>query len=163
MGADTAGQPARKTRITAAENSLLLLVAARCNAFMIETALPKAEPPKRKRRWFQFSLRTLLIGVTLLAVVCAYVAHEAKIVRARMAWLTTHPAIAYESGSHMFQTLVEGDRSKAPSALRLWLGDSDLPSWGLSRRDTFGKAAEISALFPEATVYWDVRQHRSAK
>ena len=30
----------------------------------------KAEPPKRKRRWFQFSLRTLLIGVTLLAILC---------------------------------------------------------------------------------------------
>jgi hypothetical protein len=30
---------------------------------------PKAaDPPKRKRRWFQFSLRTLLIGVTLLAI-----------------------------------------------------------------------------------------------
>ena len=25
----------------------------------------KADPPKRKRRWFQFSLRTLMIGVTL--------------------------------------------------------------------------------------------------
>jgi hypothetical protein len=29
---------------------------------------PKADPPKRKRRWFQFSLRTLLIVVTLLAL-----------------------------------------------------------------------------------------------
>jgi hypothetical protein len=27
---------------------------------------PKAKPPKHNRRWFQFSLRTLLIGVTLL-------------------------------------------------------------------------------------------------
>ena len=32
-----------------------------------------ADPPKRKRRWFQFSLRTLLIGVTLLAVLSAAV------------------------------------------------------------------------------------------
>ena len=29
--------------------------------------------PKRKRRWFQFSLRSLMIGVTLMAVVCGYV------------------------------------------------------------------------------------------
>jgi hypothetical protein len=28
----------------------------------------KANPPKRKRRWFQFSLRMLLIGVTLLGL-----------------------------------------------------------------------------------------------
>jgi hypothetical protein len=34
---------------------------------------PKADPPKRKRRWFQFSLRSLLLVVTLLAVPCAYV------------------------------------------------------------------------------------------
>jgi hypothetical protein len=33
----------------------------------MEAEPPKAEPPKRKRRWFQFSLRMLLIGVTLLA------------------------------------------------------------------------------------------------
>ena len=35
----------------------------------MEAEPTKAEPPKRKRRWFQFSLRTLLIVVTLLAVV----------------------------------------------------------------------------------------------
>ena len=31
----------------------------------------KADPPKRKRRWFQFSLRTLLVVVTVAAVKCA--------------------------------------------------------------------------------------------
>jgi hypothetical protein len=32
----------------------------------------KANPPKRKRRWFQFSLRTLLlVVVTIAAVQCA--------------------------------------------------------------------------------------------
>ena len=40
--------------------------------------------PKRKRRRFQFRLRTLLIGVTLLAVPCGYVGWQAKIVRARI-------------------------------------------------------------------------------
>jgi hypothetical protein len=29
---------------------------------------PKADPPNRKRRWFQFSLRTLMFGVTLVAI-----------------------------------------------------------------------------------------------
>jgi hypothetical protein len=43
----------------------------------------KAEPPKRKCRWFQFSLRTLLIGVTLLCVACANLTHELKIVQQR--------------------------------------------------------------------------------
>ena len=47
---------------------------------------PKADPPKRKRRWFQFSLRTLMIVVTLLAVPLGYVGWQAKIVRERT-WL----------------------------------------------------------------------------
>jgi hypothetical protein len=42
--------------------------------------------PKRKRRWFQFRLRTLMIGVTLLAGACGYVGWQAKIVRERTAW-----------------------------------------------------------------------------
>src|ERR1700680_5163089 len=45
------------------------------------------EPPKHQRRWFQFSLRTLLIGVTLLAVPCAYVGSHAKIIHRRKAML----------------------------------------------------------------------------
>jgi hypothetical protein len=32
----------------------------------------KAEPPKRKRRWFQFSLRTVMIFTALVAVVCGW-------------------------------------------------------------------------------------------
>jgi hypothetical protein len=32
------------------------------------TERPKADPPNRKRRWYQFRLRTLLIGVKLLTV-----------------------------------------------------------------------------------------------
>ena len=35
------------------------------------------------RRRIQFRLRTLMIGVALLAVACGYVAHETKIVRKR--------------------------------------------------------------------------------
>ena len=34
----------------------------------MQTDPPRTDPPKRKRRWFQFSLRTLMIGVTLLAL-----------------------------------------------------------------------------------------------
>jgi hypothetical protein len=34
----------------------------------MQTEPPKADPPKRKRRWFQFSLRTLMIGVALFGV-----------------------------------------------------------------------------------------------
>ncbi len=46
-----------------------------------------AEPGKPRRRWFQFRLRMLLIAVVLIGAACAYVAHEAKFVAARKAWL----------------------------------------------------------------------------
>jgi hypothetical protein len=38
----------------------------------MEAEPPKAESPKRKRRWFQFSLRTLLIGVVIIAIACGW-------------------------------------------------------------------------------------------
>ena len=66
--------------------ALLRLPAVGDNAAM-QTEPPKADPPKRKRRWFQFSLRTLMIVVTLLAVPCAYVGWQAKIVSERRNWL----------------------------------------------------------------------------
>jgi hypothetical protein len=39
----------------------------------MEAEPPQAEQPKRKRHWFQFRLRTLMIVVTLLAVPLGYV------------------------------------------------------------------------------------------
>ena len=51
----------------------------------MEAEPTKPDPPQRKRRWFQFSLRTLMIAVTLLAVPCAYVGWQVKIVRDRKA------------------------------------------------------------------------------
>ena len=50
-----------------------------------------AEPSSPRRRWFQFRLRTLLIGVVLLAIPCAYIGHEARTVAARKEWLAHHP------------------------------------------------------------------------
>jgi hypothetical protein len=44
----------------------------------MEAESPKADPPKRKRRWFQFSLRTLMIGVTIATFACAWLAREVR-------------------------------------------------------------------------------------
>ena len=66
---------------------------------------PKADPPKRKRRRFQFRLRTLVVGVTLLAVVCAYVAHQARIVRDRQAWVVAQREKELEFQKAWFEAL----------------------------------------------------------
>ena len=43
----------------------------------------KAEPPKRKRRWYQFSLRSLMIGVTLLALACWAILDRQRLIHER--------------------------------------------------------------------------------
>jgi hypothetical protein len=50
---------------------LLRPLEARDNAAM-QTEPPKVDPPKRKRRWFQFSLWTLLILTVACAVACGW-------------------------------------------------------------------------------------------
>jgi hypothetical protein len=80
-------------------------------------AEPSKAEPKRRRRWFQFRLRTLLIVVTLLAVPCAYVGWQAAIVRERKSLL--------ESGANgpTFNAMLDEDSDAAIPVIRLWLGD----------------------------------------
>ena len=81
----------------------------------------KSDPPERKRRRFQFSLRTLIIVITLL--VCGYVAWQAKIVRERQTWQARWSE--NEFGSQNRDRLVSwGDSSQSPNFVRRWLGDS---------------------------------------
>jgi hypothetical protein len=61
---------------------LLRLPAVKDNAAM-QTEPPEAEPPKRKRRWFQFSLLSLLIFTMACAVGAAWVAREMERKRIR--------------------------------------------------------------------------------
>lgn len=43
------------------------------------------------RRWFQFRLRTLVVGVVLIGAACGYVGQEYRIAAARRDWLQRHP------------------------------------------------------------------------
>jgi hypothetical protein len=54
-------------KFAAIPDRLLPLPAVRDNAAM-PTEPSKAEPPKRSRRWLQFSLRTLMIGALVVAL-----------------------------------------------------------------------------------------------
>jgi hypothetical protein len=49
----------------------------------MESVPSKADPPKRNRRWFQFSLRTLMIVVTLSCVAFGWAGNQVLIVRER--------------------------------------------------------------------------------
>src|SRR5690348_7897587 len=75
----------------AAQHRLPPLPSPNDNAAM-EAEPPVPAPPKPNRRRFQFRLRTLMIGITLFALIpCGYIGWQAKIVRDRQAW-TAHLA-----------------------------------------------------------------------
>jgi hypothetical protein len=81
--------------------------------------------PEPKRRWFQFKLRTLLIGMTLLAIPCGYVGQQKAIVMHRAAerqWLEQHGARFFVNG----KIDILPDVPLHPSPLRMMLGDCDV-------------------------------------
>ena len=113
----------------------------------MQTEPPGADPPKRTRRWFQFSLRTLMIGVTLLAVASGYVACEARIV-------AFGKEFVQENGFHegFWSPLVEGDPNKSPSLLRQLLGDSARSFVEVPIGLNSARIKGVASLFPESAI-----------
>jgi hypothetical protein len=105
--------------------------------------MPTQPPPRRR---FQFSLRTLMIGIALLAVACAYVGWQATIVSVRVKILAE-----FRDPPHIIKwhTLHLGDKSQAPGLLRRWLGDKEVGSLFFAKRDDAERHHE---LFPEARI-----------
>jgi hypothetical protein len=76
-----------------------------------------AELGKPRGRWYQFRLRTLVIGVVLLGVACAYVGSDAKAVWDRKAMLETG------GDSPVIEFRFDDERDRAIPLLRRWMGD----------------------------------------
>jgi hypothetical protein len=113
---------------------------------------PESDPPKRKRRWFQFSLRTLLIGVTLFCmVVGGYVGSQAKIVKERKTML------AYILNSTDTQRGVWSAPRPLEEGYEIpWirdlLGDQAVSAFALPVSADKEHTYQIHALFPEALI-----------
>jgi hypothetical protein len=126
----------------------------------------------RKRRWFQFSLRTLLIGVTLLGVACGYVAWQAKIVRGREAILKHlidggggYFRVSIGPSGHKTYSvcgdvpipengkwLVPSHEYEPPSWIRRWLGDECICAIWLPESFTAADVCNVADYFPEAGI-----------
>jgi hypothetical protein len=116
---------------------------------------------KRKRRCFQFSLRSLLIGVALLAVTCGYVGRQAEIVRKRQAMLDRIDGLGgvywtAESFRELIQinfwTGVKQSDGWSPPRIpliRSWLGDQAIVWIALP---TLEQRREFGVAFPEASI-----------
>jgi hypothetical protein len=104
-----------------------------------------AEPAPPRYR-FQFRLRTLLIGVTLLTMPCAYVGWQAKIVRHRKELIRHLVA----NGSYVGYDFAGEFEDSVPWVRRL-MGDDSIRLIGLLGASV-EERDEISAAFPEADV-----------
>ena len=134
---------------------MLPLPAVGNNAAMNES--PKAEPPTRKRRWFQFSLRSLMIVVTLLAVPLGYVGWHVKTVRTRKAFqerLELQGGWVYvASDSRRFAWHPAPIGSLELPWIRQHLGDEAAIVVYVPTGDEYNEDyAEASRLFPEASI-----------
>ncbi len=121
-----------------------------CYTVLMAEKPDNAEP---RRRRYQFGLRTLLIGVALLSVVCAvgsYVTGEARIVADRKAWSEAHPPwLGSKTGTGTPIECAKRNESADPSQLRRWLGDSAIDLIEVFSDDNASAAIK---LFPEAQV-----------
>ena len=101
-----------------------------------------AEPkPKPRRRWHQFSLRTLLIAVALLSIPMAYVGRRVQIVQERKAMLSR------------IRSVDGGICGASPmSGLRGLLGDKAIVVIGLPVKTGYDERLTIRDLFPEAQI-----------
>lgn len=110
--------------------------------------------------WGSYSLRTLLVFITLAAVASAYVGYQRNIVVARRALLHKLVAEGYhvtsqkEAAKAMQPLRPAGERDPSVPIVRRWLGDEAIASIGsypyMSPKGD--KLAEIKRLVPEAKV-----------
>jgi len=106
-----------------------------------------AASEKPRRRWFQFRLRTLLIGMMLLAVPCGYMGWQAKIVRERKGVLEL---VVQQGGT--ISPLINAPPDDLPPLVRRLLGDEPIGLIEFQQPITTEELQSIAAAFPEADI-----------
>jgi hypothetical protein len=117
----------------------------------------KAAPPKRKRRGFQFSLRTLLLAVTAFGV---WLGWESHVVRERKAALEDieRTGGAADSVAYLCEVFERLQKPRPNEALatipffRAWFGDEPIATIRVAIDAPPGEETRIAILFPEAKV-----------
>jgi hypothetical protein len=105
------------------------------------TEPPRADPPKRKRRWFQFSLRTLLVFTMALAVACGWLG---KRIEQKREEREAVEAIVKSGGYAQYDYQGETDgEPPGPNWLRKLLGEDFFSEVTLVNINTRGGDAEL--------------------
>jgi Leucine rich repeat/Leucine Rich repeat len=93
------------------------------NAAM-EAEPPKADPPKRKRRWFQFSLRSLMIFTAIVAVGCGWIGRRMEQKRKEREAVEAIVRLKGEVFYDYQRETVEDVQPSGPAWLRKLLGEN---------------------------------------
>jgi hypothetical protein len=129
----------------------------------MQTEAPIADPRKPKRRWFQFSLRTMMFVVTLAAFPCGYVGWQAKIVRERKAMLdriTRGDQGSFVTWAHERPVPPNDQGFEAGSVplVRRVLGDMAIICIRLPADTDIEERRRIHAVFPDALLVGAIRE-----
>jgi hypothetical protein len=116
----------------------------------MQTESPKPDAPKRKRPWFQFSLRSLMIFTMVVAVACGWVGWQAKVVRDRKSELN-------RAVNMRLIGIDSDDQAKAIPWVRRLFGDVSVNSISMPPDTTIDELKRLRALFPESRVTSDNR------
>jgi Leucine-rich repeat (LRR) protein len=88
----------------------------------MHTEPPRAESPKHKRRWFQFSLRSVMVFTMVCAIPCAWL--NRKIDRKRKEWEAVEAIVKLGGQAHYdYQRFTDG-KPPGPAWLRNLLGEN---------------------------------------
>jgi hypothetical protein len=109
-----------------------------------------ANQPSPRRR-FQFRLRTLMIGVTLLAIPCGYLGWQAKIIRERREAAARYQTIRGRESTFGPLHMLRIQRPPAPWPLR-WMGEEGYLTIIVRKGTPADEIARLKGLFPEASV-----------
>jgi hypothetical protein len=110
-----------------------------------------ADTPATARRRFQFSLRTLMIGVTLVAVPMGYVGWQMKVIRERREAAATYQTIRGHESTVGPLRVFTIQRRPAPWPLR-WMGEEGYLTIIVRKGTPADEIARLKRLFPEAVV-----------
>lgn len=124
------------------------------------------EPCPSRRRWYQFSTRTLIVVLTIVGVACGWLAREWKFVRDRRAFdvaaRATGGGYAFSAQDSMAaswpQPIPDAEyKTRWPPKVpvwRRWLGDEPYGLVMVPDQWTEGEARKTAALFPEGWTFW---------
>ena len=113
-----------------------------------------ANSDPRPRRWFQFSLRSLLIVVTLLAVPLGYVGWQARIVNER--WTIRKELVGMidnEQRRGYIDLATADETERAVPWIRTLIGDQAVHAILLPLSVSNEYRKRVRAIFPEADVF----------